>query len=82
LSLSFAHYLKDHFAHAVEKTSLVCLLFWFPLKEWFGFLSIACSLVFDFLHSHHHGVSPFLKSEQAFFFQKHFSSLKALKINC
>jgi hypothetical protein len=59
LSLSFSHYLEDHFSHAIEKTSLVYLLFLFPLKDWFGFLSVACSLVFGFLHSHHHGVGPF-----------------------
>jgi hypothetical protein len=59
LSLSFSHYLEDHFSHAIQKTSLVCLLFLFPLKDWFGFLSISCLLVFGFLHSHHHGVGPF-----------------------
>ena len=59
LSLPFSHYLEDHFFHAIENTSLFCLLFLFPLKDWFGFLSIACSLVFGFLHSHHHGVGPF-----------------------
>ena len=36
--------MKTHFSHAIEKTSLVCLLFLFPLKEWFGLLSIAFSL--------------------------------------
>ena len=81
LSFSFAHYLKDHFSHAIEKTSLVCLLFLFPLKDWFGFLSIACSLVFYFLHFHHHGVDPFWKVK-TFFLSKAFSFSKTLKINC
>ena len=79
LSLSFAHYLKYHFSHAIEKTSLVCLLFLFPLKEWFGFLSIACSLVFYFLHSHHQGVGPFWKVNKRFPFKSIFRFRKHWK---
>jgi hypothetical protein len=37
LSFSFAHHLEDHCSHVIEKTSLVCLSFLFPLKDWFGF---------------------------------------------
>ena len=37
LSFSFAHYLENHCSHAIEKTSLVCLSFLSPLKDWFGF---------------------------------------------
>ena len=61
LSFSFAHYLEDYFSHAIEKTSFVYLSFLFPLKDWFGFLFIACSLVIGFPHFHHHGVGPFWK---------------------
>jgi hypothetical protein len=59
LSFSFAHYLEDYCSHAIEKTSFVYLSFLFPLKDWFWFLFIACSLVIGFPHFHHNVVDPF-----------------------
>ena len=79
MSLSFASCLKNHFSHAIEKTSLVCSLFLFSLKEWFGFLSIACSLVFLFSSLSPSWCRSFLKSEQRFFFQKNFRLRKYWK---
>ena len=81
LSFSFSHYLEDHFSYVIEKTSFVCLSFFFPLKDWFGFLFVAFSLVIGFPYLHHHGVDPFWKVKNIFL-SKAFSSLKILKINC
>jgi len=72
LSLSFAHYLEDHFSHATEKTSLICLLFFVSIERLVWVFIYCLFISFWFSSLSPSWCRSFLKSEQRFSFKSIF----------